>query len=436
MNRSLPQLVASLLVLVLVSAALAGQSVEIRMKSGAKWRGEIGAIVELTFAQGRGETTITGELLKVADLYVVVKGKMAGKMTKKTIFKSDIISIETAGAVASDEDRPPKSGPEKEKTVTGVGAKPEEKPAADDDTPKLGVFLLPLEGEVGTTFRHEEIDAIGEHADQFGPGQVIVLRIKSNGGLVTESLEVRESIYKLRERHRVVAWVDKALSAGCSAAMCCEQIYFMTDGVAGSVTTIAGGSAVQGPEQELHIQSMVDLAVRQGYSEHIARAMKASRFMCSYDKDEETGEVTFYGDMSGEHILSDDKSNLCFNKTNALHCGFSRGTADTEEDLAKLLQLPEWHEIDRYGRDIAKEWQETCERAEKEIPRIRERLGYKSSAGDIIERLGAQINLLKQLVRWWDRCPNVAQKMLPPKEDLERQIEELRRELARLRRNR
>ena len=434
MNRSLPSLVACLLALVLAAPSFAGQSVEITAKSGAKWRGEIGDQIELTFVDSRVETVFTCELLKVAGLYIVVEGELAGKMTKKTVFKADIIAIKTAGGDGAIEPPPGRKTDSNTQPPPAAG-KATKKPAAEtEDSSQPGVFFLPMEGDVGSYVRNDEVDKIGEHADEYGPGQLIVLSISSNGGLVIEEHEIQQSIYKLSQRHRVVAWVHKALSAGCYLAMCCEEIYFTTEGVCGSVTTIAGSSAVRGPEQELFVKAMVDMAVRQGYSQHIARSMKASRYMCSYDKDEKTGAVTFYGDMSGEYPLSDDKSNLCFNSSNALECGFSKGTADTEEELARLLQLPKWREIDDYGREIFADWKKTCERAEEEIPRILARLQYKGAAGGTRERLGAQINLLKQLVRWWDRCPNVMFMMnLPPKEDLQRQIEEMRRQLARMR---
>jgi aspartyl-tRNA synthetase len=39
--------------------------------------------------------------------------------------------------------------------------------------------------------------------------------------------------------------------------------------------------------------ALVKIAREAGYSEHIARSMKLKKYMCSYDKDEETGEIDF-----------------------------------------------------------------------------------------------------------------------------------------------
>ncbi len=424
-------LLVAFLTLLFASAALAGSSVELQLKDGSKWRGQTGTTIQVTFMQQGVEVTMEGKLTKVASLFIQVDGFLAGKRVKKTIFKSDIVSIKTiddGGLTESDDepDTPASRGPSRD-------SDDEQASKTDDDSP--GVFLLPLEGTVGTYLRHEEIEEIGKHADKFGPGQIIVLKISSDGGLVSEAEQINETIFDLRKRHRVVAWIHKALSAGCTTAMCCEEIYFMTHGVAGSVTTIMGSSAIQGEEQELYIQSMVDLADRAGYSEHIARSMKASRYLCSYDKDPETGEVTFYGDLSGEFILSDEHSNLCFNSSNALHCGFSDGIADTEEELAKLLQLPKWREIDGYGQKIHDDWTKLVERCEDEVPKILARLSYKNASGSAQQRIGTTISLYKDLIKWHDRCPWPCRLMgVPEPEDLERLIEELRKQLADMRR--
>jgi hypothetical protein len=292
-----------------------------------------------------------------------------------------------------------------------------------------------MEGMVGVEFRHDEIEAIGKEADKYGDGQIIVLLINSNGGLVFEALQITEAIRELQKRHRVIAWIKKAISAGCSTAMSCREIYFQTEGTAGSVTTLMGGPSAPEPIQEKHAEDLVKLAVGSGYSEHIARAMKMNKYMVSYDKDPVTGEVTWYGDTSGEFVLSDDKHNLTFTSSNALHSGFSKGTADTEEELAKLLDLPKWHEVSDYGRRIAENWQHTAERAQEEIPRLISRMVYwKSGSLDSEEVLGARIQIISELVRWWDRAPNVCMMSgLPPKENLERFEADLRRDLARLR---
>jgi len=411
------------------SNVLAAQSTEVRCKDGSRWRGELNDRVKVVFKEGSGEITLTGTLTRVADLYLVVTGDIAGRTVDKAIFKADIVSIEDAKESDTAATEP---------TRVAEAKAPESKEIPRDANGKpLGVFYLPMDGMVGVEFRHDEIKKLGEHINKnYGPGQIVVLEIHSNGGLVIEALEISAAIEEIQKNHRVVAWIKKAISAGCSTAMSCEEIYFQSEGSAGSVTTLAGSASLQGEEAEKHVDDFVKLAKRHGYSEHIARAMKLNKYAVSYEKDPETGKVTFYGDDTHEHLLSDHNSNLSFNASNALHCGFSKGTADTKDELAKLLDLPRWVEIDDFGRKIAEDWMRTAKKAQEEIPLLAARLDYKGTgSGDTIEVIGARIQILEDLIRWWDRAPNVCMMSgLPPKDDLKEIVKRLRLQLAEMRR--
>jgi len=427
-------LLSLLVPMMLFSAAASGQAVEIRLEDGSRWRGEVGQNVLVAYREQGVVIELTGVLTRAEQLFLVVRGQIAGELRDKTIFRADIVRMRS---VTEEIREPERREPVRRGDVREVAPR-----VTGDDVPRdpsgreLGVFVLPLEGMVGGPFRHQEIKELGEYIDRnYGPGQTIVIIIDSNGGLVVESKAINRTIRDLKQRHRVVAWVRKAVSAGCSTAMACDEIYFMTEGYAGSVTTVMGIVSV--PEDQIveDIDEFAQMAEENGYSAHIARAMKLNRYMVSYDKDPVTGEVTFYGDLRGEFILSDDKSNLSFNASNALHSGFSKGTADTPEQLAKLLDLPKWHEISDYGRVIAQRWLDLCNRADREVPRLITRLDYAGMGGDELERLGRRLNILEQLLRWCDRATlHVAIMYGVTREVLEPEIEETRRAIARLRR--
>jgi hypothetical protein len=72
------------------------------------------------------------------------------------------------------------------------------------------------------------------------------------------------------------------------------------------------------------------------------------------------------------------------------------------------------------------------------VPKLVQRLGYKGSgSGDAAVMLGTQIQIIQELLRWYDRCYPVVvyEAGLPPdKAPLERQLEEMRRQLAQMRR--
>jgi hypothetical protein len=291
-----------------------------------------------------------------------------------------------------------------------------------------------MDGGVGQTFRHEEIEMVGKEADKYGNGQIIILVINSNGGSAYESQLIGQTIADIKKRHRVIAWIHKAISAGCQTAMCCDEIYFMTEGTAGSVTTWDGrGTSIKGEELEKSMEALAQIAESAGHNKYIAYAMKTNNAMVSYDKDPKTGKVTFYPDLSGEFHLSDSNSNLCFTSSNALHCGFSDGTADTEEDLAKLLNLPKWCEVSDYGRKIAKQWQRTFEQAEAEVPLLMQRYNYRGTgSGDAIEVISTRINIIQELLKWAKRCPAAAPF---DQSQMERELAELRKQLSDMKRN-
>ena len=106
------------------------------------------------------------------------------------------------------------------------------------DANQPGVFVLPLKNTVGTYIRHEEMEAIAEEADKYGPGQIIVLILDTPGGSVTETEKIHEVLMKIKKRHRLVAWIKEAISAGCAIALHCDEIYFMKEGSAGAMTAI------------------------------------------------------------------------------------------------------------------------------------------------------------------------------------------------------
>lgn len=429
--------VAWALTLTLTVVAFAAQSVEIKLKDGSRWRGEVGSTVQVSYLQQSVEVPLEGTLIKVEPLYIVVEGLVAGAKKQVTIFRSDIVAMKTLAApVEGASPTTPGDTPQPPNSTASNATKPT---PGKGDPNAPGVFVLPLEGTVGETFRHEEIVNLTNYLDKkYGPGQIIVLLINSNGGSLLETEKIGKAIRETRKRHRVVAWIDKAISAACQTAMYCNEIYFMTTGTAGAVTAWnpGTGQSLQGEMLEKVNEDFVRAAEENGYSRWIALAMKNNRYLCSYDKDPETGEVTFYGDLSGQYVLSDANSNLCFNSSNALHCGFSDGTADTTEQLAKLLNMPKWNEIDDYGRRIAKEWQRTCEEAKNEIPLAFARYQYKNAGSqDIMVILGTRIQITEDLIRWWNRCHNVCQMMgVPPKDFLEREVTELKKELADLKR--
>ena len=431
MTHSLRSILAASLVLSIAAVALAGQSVSIRLHDGSRWRGEIHDRVDLTYAQRGVEIHTEATLVGVSEYYITFEIDLAGTIRRQTIFTEDIVALKTLGdsaVVDVTAGRP----------VSDVNHRKGPGQSRDVDRNTPGVFVLPLKGRVGLDLRHEEMEKIAEEADKYGPGQIIVLLIDSGGGAVTEMEKIHETLMDIKKRHRLVAWIKQAISAACATAMHCDEIYFMTNGTAGAMTAYAGTTAWSGKELKEWQRRAGDWMEAGGRSRYIAEAMIHSPNLLSYDKDPVTGEVTFYNDLSGETILSRSGENLVFTASTALDSGFSDGTATSEQELAELLDLPEWYEISDYGRKIAESWQKNVKTAQRELRLLQSRLSYAGTgSGDPIEILGARIKIYEKFVRWHDRCPNCTQMAgLAPKEQLQREIQVMRKDLGDLKRRR
>ncbi|MEE8153748.1 MAG: hypothetical protein V3T53_02180 [Phycisphaerales bacterium] len=420
MKYSPLRLLACCFAFAIVATALAAPSIEIRLKNGSAWRGEINDFVQVKFVEQNIEIQLTGRLVDATKYYI----KIDGELGTKTIFNGDIRSMRT---VTADD----VSVAARTNKTTRVTTRPEGIATSDE---ARGVFVLPMSGEVGLTFRHEQIEKMAKHADEFGPGQIIILLMDSHGGGV-EMERVHNSIMKVKERHRVIAWIKTAISAAAASAIACDEIYFMTNGTLGAMTGYSGTTALQDEELEVWLETAGQWMENGGRYVYIAHAMIHAPVLLSYDKDAGTGEVTWHNDLSGEHVLSDEETNLVFTSGMATDCGFADGIADTGEELAELLDLGEWREIDTYGRSIAKDWQDTVKKAEEEIPRLIARRNMATGTPE--QRIGALIRIDEALIKWIERAPSVARRLIPVTKDfLEREIRDLRKQLADLRKRR
>ena len=423
-------------------------------RSGRSWRGDVGDRVRVEFSENGVVQTLEGTLTRIEKRYLQVEGVIAGQTAVKTIFLSDVRDMTSIGGGTATEPAPATGGGSITPSRPGTSSAPaapaaptrDLAPPTDDGVNRSvageewpGVFLLPLSGTLGIGLRHQEIEKIAEEADKYGPGQIIVLLIDSPGGLVIEGDKISASINRIKKNHRVVAWVREAISGGAFTALHCDENYYMSFGALGAITMFAGQTAASGAELQAWLQRCADVAEAGGRNKYVVQAMIHAPLMVSYDRDEETGRITYYNTLEGEYDLSDEVNNLTLNASNALHSGYSQGTADTEEELAKLMQLPEWKEAGNgVGRRIHDSWQRTVEQAQEEVPKLVQRLNFKGSGtGDPAVVLGTRIQILQEILRWYDRCyPVCVYEVGLPRdpEPLKRQLEELRYQLGQMRR--
>ncbi len=417
----------------LCSVAIA-EPVECVTATGQTWRGDTGATIRVVYVARGRERVVEGELISATARYMKVRIEGRGD---DLIFLADVQRIETvedAPDSGEAEDADTAIDPREEPSDIAV-AKPL-KSAVIGELPR-GVLVLPLTGGVGQGIRATEIVQIGKHADTYGPGQIIVFEIESPGGRVDTIELMRNAMADLRKRHRVVAWVRECISGGAATALLCNEIYFHSTGRLGAITMHGGGKEVAAIVMALWIRELEGDTAVSGRSPLFAGPMVVNNRTISYDRNERTGEITYYDDWQrGEHmpLLGGPNDNLVLTADEALHCGFSDGTANTFEELAVLLDLGAWVELDDYGRKMAADWHKTLEDWEEMGPKLGREFQGDVDGPDLQARLGKRIRAGEALIAWSRKLGETATMQGHPlgKEGVERirrGILELRRQL-------
>jgi hypothetical protein len=379
-----------------VSASLFAGSVNITLNDGNVWSGDLEQTITLTISK-RGKTSqVEGILERATGAYIIVSGDL--------IMIEEIVAIE-GGAETPSKDTNSEDSSSEEAPSTTTDEDEIKKPivlAAEGELPK-GVFVLPLYEMVGTYFRPTEIQQLIDHVDEeYGPGQIIILDIKSGGGSVKVWSDIRDTVFNARDRHRFIAWIQSAGSGAAATAFLCDEIYYRSSGYVGAITMYSGSIENVASDHTLYgwIEELQGVLAKTSHTPAVAGCMVKSNQQFSYSIDPETGKFTYFYDSSGDEVLSTTGQNLMLSAGEALKAGLSDGTADTGEQLAELLDLEEWIEYDSFGKDIAKRWQATL----KEFEDIRPKL-FAQFQGDVDgrtakQRLSNQINAGETLLRW------------------------------------
>lgn len=346
-----------------------------------------------------------------------------------TLMRSDIESITRAGDAGTGTDQK-KAEVRSGGTDTAAG---KSKAAEPSDLVNKKVFVIPMRGMVGQYFRQDKLKEAIDAARPFDP-DVIVLEIDSPGGLLTEIYKMRDYLSEVRDEFRIVTWIKSAISAAAMTSFNTREMYFRSDGHIGAATAFNGatGVALQGKELEEWLEYARELFVDAGYSPFIAQAMIKRDYWLSVDVvplPNGDVKITWHDDDSGKEILSRPDENLVLTAHQAKLYGLSHGTADTNEEFARLLHLDGWVEVSDEGRKIMENWFSTVERADKDIPLFSKQLQLYGDGS--VASMRKQIQILQELVRWCDRLGEEVSMIFYglQKEQLELQIQAIRRAL-------
>lgn len=305
----------------------------------------------VTLKDGR---VVEGQIVRELEGYVWIRSS-AGGIQKEEMFAPDVISKIEKDVSGVADPAPEAAAPAK---------KADPAPRAPSGAPRAAVLTLGESGGkdmVGMYMTAETLRRAIPLLEADGVS-VLVLRIKSGGGALLEIQRLSDLIEnELKPRFRVVAWIDSAISAAAMTAHAVEEIYFTRQGNYGACTGWFGAlQAVKGRELEEVLYMMERISARGKHHPAIMRAMQISanpEEFRALEIDEPSGALSatinpdgtvswFQDTTSGEHVLNPKGgvNVLTFNAVEAEKFKFSRGTADTLAELAKLMgyQEIEW----------------------------------------------------------------------------------------------
>jgi len=306
----------------------------------------IATLVTLLFAQGaaladklhlKDGRVLEGTVVREVDGYVWFQFRV-GSLESQQMFKPDEIKT-----IEKSESKPA--------TEAAATQKPKDsKPAGKSGAPRAAVISL---GEadknmVGIYFTADSLRKMIPMLEQEGV-EIVVFRIKSGGGYGSELQPMVDVIdYEFKPRFRVVAWIESAISAAAMTAHIIEEIYMMPQGQYGGCTGFRGaGDAVKGRELEEMLFQMEKISARGGHDPKIMRSMQIMEpLSCTID---ENGEVHWYQNTSGQHIVNAEGRVLTFNAADAVKYRFARAICSNIDELGKAMG---YAEVEWVGKHI------------------------------------------------------------------------------------
>jgi hypothetical protein len=180
----------------------------------------------------------------------------------------------------------------------------------------------------------------------------VVLRINSGGGMLLEIEPLSDLIQnEFKPRFRTVAWIEWAISAAAMTAHAIPEIYMTRGGAYGACTGWHGALvAVKDRQLEDVLALMENISARANRDPKIMRSMQImDPLSATIDAN---GDVHWYqNEESGEYKVNRKGKVLCFNSVEAAKYRFSKGTADTIDELAKAMgyQEVEWVGVKKPG---------------------------------------------------------------------------------------
>lgn len=273
---------------------------------------------------------------------------------------------------------------------------------------------------------------------------IVVLKINSGGGALFEVWPLQEAIHEeLKQDYRVVGWIESAISAASLTIFNCEEIYMMKEGnVGGTVAYSMGSGGAQAMEGE-GLERVLDMGARISINGRInpliMRAMQVwMTLSCDIDED---GNITWYDDDRGEHLVSPEDRILTLNSVDAVKYGVAKAIVDTKDEIAKALGCQEWvevgYEADEYQHEFRENVRIAQARATELARKMQLALDFANNADEKMRtrQIGTARRYLRELKALVRKAPSLetygAGGLPPLTDEWFREVDEQLRDAAR-----
>lgn len=316
-----------------------------------------------------GHKVIEGTIVQEIDGNIFFKYKEGGVEKQKRFTMDEILKIErnvdtAPAAPAASEPAAPAKDPAKSTDTTpattgaaAAGAAAATPAAAPKSkTPKAVVITLGdrTNGEMIGVYitAHQLRQMLPDLEKELGTDRsgVVVFRVYSGGGYLFEINRIWDAIRNdYQKRFRCVAWIESAISAAAMSSHCMSEIYFTSQANYGACTGWSGNLvAVKGVGLQQALSMMEATSRSSGYDPQIMRSMQIQEPLSATVNPD--GSVSFYKDTtSGDILVNRDHEILTLNAQTAERIKFSKGTADSLDELTKLMG---YKELEWVGKDV------------------------------------------------------------------------------------
>ncbi|MFN7021928.1 MAG: hypothetical protein ACK4WH_11455 [Phycisphaerales bacterium] len=294
-------------------------------------------------------TVLDGTIIVETESFLRIRIKIGGIETVRTFSKDDVSKIvrDTPGTSSGTSSSPAPTKPEKD--MTKEEKKAESDRVLNSSATRVAILNFGAPSEWGKDVN----DMVGREitAEDFRKAipllekdkvQVVVIRINSGGGALSE-MEPFQKLFQneYKTRFRTVAWVESAISCAAMSPWPIEEWYFLPNGNVGACTGWYGNlTAVKGAQLEMVI-ALMETASKWGKRDPAIMKAMQIQVPLSATIDPVTGEVHWFQDTTGEHLVNAGNHILTLTAQDAIKYKFGKGIAATKEELAKVMGLGE-----------------------------------------------------------------------------------------------